>query len=375
MPPPYLPDPVAYEDATYWVKELWFCDFRSCAASLDVAEFVLEDWYNEKFKVRQFTDLMRNKIFEWAEKNKLKKQETIVSLPVASNGAAAKHMMDPPAKNPAGSHPPILRPQANFEDTKKWLESMWRDSETCLKELNVTRDELKAWYKGDGTDQQFTARLHSQISEIKDAREAKNKPPCGVVPVAATGAGVPVVTQPAGVPVVTKPAGAPVVTKPAGVPVAATGAGAPVAPKQHCMACRGKHEKHTCGKQKDPVQLLTSVGRPLQSGVANSGLQPRPPAVQAPTVVPAVVPPPAVGRPKRATLGKRVAELERIVHELKQKQTELLDVNSTLVKVTNNCVNLSRMLLPLVNNHPAPRQPMQEDSEDPQRALKKTRPS
>jgi hypothetical protein len=312
-----------------------------------VAEYVLEDWYNGKFKDRQFTDLMRKKIFEWVEKNELKKQETVVALPVASTGAATKSMMDPPSQKPAGGDATKLSPEELYEDTKKWIGNLWGDKKTCLQELQVSEDKLKAWFNGDDKDPMFTRELRGKIKMIKDTRAVQNKQTLEVVPVTA------------------KPAGAPVAAKQAGAPVAATGAGVPVAPREQCPACRGKHEKHKCGKQKDPVQLLTSVVRPLQSGVANSGLQPRPPAVQAPTVVPPVV------RPPRATLGKRVADLEQTVKSLTadlQLLKQQLDMNTELTNlVAVGFVSNNAQVSPL-NDQPAPGGSSQEGSSSSKKA-------
>jgi len=334
-----------------------------------VTPYVLEEWYNGKFRNRPFTDLLRKKIIEWGEKNKPKKQETVVALPVDSNGAAAKPMMGPPPQNPAGGHPSIPSRNVLFEDTKQCLYRMWPDENTCLQELDVSKDDLKTWYKGGGKDQKFTAVLRSKIKVIEEARAKQAGAPAATkpagAPVAATGVVVPVATKPAGAPVAATGVVVPVATKPAGAPAAMKPAGAPVAPKQHCMACRGKHEKHTCGKQKDPVQLLTSVVRPLQSGVANSGLQPRPPAVQAPTVVP------AVGRRTRPTLGMRVAGLEQTVKSLTaelQLVKQQVEMNTELTNLVATSILANGAQASPLNDQPAPGEPSQEGSSSSKKA-------
>ena len=345
-----LSDTDAFLDAQYHIHTDW-PDLKSCAASLDVTPYVLEEWYNGKFRNRPFTDLLRKKIIEWGEKNKPKKQETVVALPVDSNGAAAKPMMGPPPQNPAGGHPSIPSRNVLFEDTKQCLYRMWPDENTCLQELDVSKDDLKTWYKGGGKDQKFTAVLRSKIKVIEEARAKQ--------------AGAPAATKPAGAPVAATGVVVPVATKPAGAPAAMKPAGAPVAPKQQCPACRGKHEKHTCGKQKDPVQLLTSVVRPLQSGVANSGLQPRPPAVQAPTVVPAVV------RRPRPTLGKRVADLEQTVEKLTaelQFMRKQLDTNVSLTNLVATSILANGAQASPLNDQHAHGEPSQEDPSSSKKA-------
>jgi hypothetical protein len=368
-----LSDRDAFEDTRYYVHNDW-PDLKTCAASLDVAEFVLEDWYTGKFKNRPFTDLLRKKIIEFAEKKELKKQETVVALPVASTGAATKSMMDPPSQKPAGGDATRVSEEVIYEDTKQWLTGLWDDEKKCVEELQVPEDKLKAWYKGDDKDPKFTQLLRSKIKMIKDARAVQKKQPSGVVPVATNPAVVPVATTGAA----TMLAGntkqpqsrvkmSPVlktVTNPAvnAVPPPASSV-TTVSTGEQCTACRGKHDRHVCGKQKNSGQQMRSA----PSVVANSGLQPRQPAV------PKVVPFP------RATLWKRVADLEGIVQSLtaelqlvKNQQTELLGDNKNLLNLAASVISLNAMLLPPLNNQPAPSQPMQEDSED-QRALKKMR--
>jgi hypothetical protein len=383
------------EDTKLWLHDLWGTEKEKCAEDLKVSIDELSAWYKGDKTDPKFTLLLRNRIKEIKDARGIKNKPTVAVDPVATTGAVvpvattgAETMLAGNTKQPQSrvKMSPVLKtvkktrtlgellqnfgPDTSsghlleiqntlglryteeefraeltdmqtkakthgknfvlevilrvWRDTKARVDELWKDKAQCLKDLEMSAEDFDRWYKNGDGFAKFDLHIRSRIEKIQTERE-KNQgngshPTVNAVPPAVSS-----------------------------VTTVSTG--------EQCTACRGKHDRHVCGKQKDSGQQMRSA----PSVVANSGRKPRPPSVP------------------HTTLWKRVADLEGIVQSLtaelqlvKNQQTELLGDNKNLLNLAASVISLNAMLLPPLNNQPAPSQPMQEDSED-QRALKKMR--